>query len=175
MPPAFPVELQPHDPQWALAAEREAERLRSALGDTLLRVHHIGSTSIPGLLAKPILDLIPVVRSLAALDAAQGALEQLGYDWWGEFGLPGRRYCGLDDAVRGKRLVQLHCYAGGSPEVTRHLAFRDHLRSRPDLVAEYEAVKRRCVAVHRQSSHDYGACKGEWVARIEAEALAARR
>ena len=173
MPPAFPVVLKSHDPQWAGAAEREAERLRGVLGDTLLHVHHIGSTSIPGLVAKPILDLIPVVRSLAALDAAQGNLEALGYASWGEFGLPGRRYLTLDDAVQGRRLVQLHCYAQASPEITRHLAFRDYLRARPDLVVEYEAIKRRCAEAHPDSSHAYGDCKGEWVKRIETEAMAA--
>ena len=172
MPPAFPVVLKSHDPQWAGAAEREAERLRAALGDTLVRVHHIGSTSIPGLVAKPILDLIPVASSLAALDAARGKLEELGYAWWGEFGLPGRRYCTLDDVGQGRRLVQLHCYAEGSPEIARHLAFRDYLRGRPDVVAEYEAIKRRCAELHRESSHAYGDCKGTWVKRIETEALA---
>lgn len=174
MPPAFPVELKPHDPQWAAAAEYEAGRLRSALGDELVAVHHIGSTSIPGLLAKPILDLVPVVRSIEALDGAQARLERLGYDWWGEYGLPERRYCSLVDKASGKRLVQLHCYEEGSPGVTRHLAFRDYLRAHPELVAEYEALKRRCADAHPDSSHAYGACKGDWVKRVETEALAAR-
>jgi GrpB-like predicted nucleotidyltransferase (UPF0157 family) len=172
MPPPFPVELKPHDPEWAAGAERETGRLRTALGNILVRVHHIGSTSIPGLVAKPILDLIPVVRSIDELDQAQGRIEALGYEWWGEFGLPGRRYCSLTDKVSGKRLVQLHCYAEGSPEITRHLAFRDYLRARPELVAEYEAVKRRCAEAHPESSHAYGDCKGDWVKRIETEALA---
>lgn len=77
MPPPFRVELKAHDPQWAGAAAREAERLRGALGDMLVSVHHIGSTSIPGLIAKPVLDMVPVVRSHAELDAAQGSLEAL--------------------------------------------------------------------------------------------------
>lgn len=141
------------------------------VGDVLVRVHHIGSTSIPGQLAKPILDLIPVVTSLEELDAAQGRLAAIGYAWWGEYGLPGRRYCTLDAADR--RLVQLHCYAEGSREIVRHVAFRDYLRGRPDLIAEYEAVKRRCAELHRESSHDYSDCKGDWIRRVESEALAA--
>jgi GrpB-like predicted nucleotidyltransferase (UPF0157 family) len=172
MPPAFPVELKPHDPNWATAAERESERLASALGDTLVRVHHIGSTSIPGVVAKPVLDLIPVVRTPEALDAARPLLEALGYQWWGEYGLPGRRYLSLVDSATGKRLVQLHCYQEGSAEITRHLAFRDYLRTRPDLVAEYEVVKLRCLEAHSDSSHDYSTCKGDWIRRVEAEALA---
>jgi len=174
MPPPFPVELKPHDPEWAVAALREGRRLEAALPDHVVAVHHIGSTSIPGLLAKPILDLLPVVRSVERLDAARHLVEALGYRWWGEYSLPGRRYCSLEDSATGERLVQVHFYTDGSPEITRHLAFRDHLRRNPGLAAEYEAVKRRCLALHPEDSHAYGACKGVWVERIEAEALAAK-
>ena len=79
MPPPFPVTLRPHDPTWAAMAAGESERLRSALGTNLIAVHHIGSTAIPGLAAKPIVDLMPVVRDLAALDAGRGDIEALGY------------------------------------------------------------------------------------------------
>jgi GrpB-like predicted nucleotidyltransferase (UPF0157 family) len=173
MPPAFPVELVPHDPRWAEAAEDRSRDLRVALGALLIEVHHVGSTSIPGILAKPILDLIPEVQSLAGLDLARPAIEGLGYEWWGELGLPGRRYCTLTDQGARRRLVQLHCYETASPEIARHLAFRDHLRQRPDLAAEYEALKQACRAQHPESSHAYSDCKADWIRRVEAEALSA--
>ncbi|MDC9824521.1 GrpB family protein [Devosia sp. ZB163] len=173
MPPPVPVELQPHNPGWAAAADQEAGRLRSTLGRAVLDIHHIGSTAIPGLVAKPTIDLVPVVGSLDALDAARPMLEALGYEWWGEYGLPGRRYCTLSDAPTGKRLVHLHFYENGDPAITRHVAFRDYLRARPDLIAEYEALKQRCREAHAASSHSYSACKGDWIKRIEAEAMAA--
>ncbi len=169
MPPPFPVELASHDPNWAFAARERSNELRAALGPVLVGVHHIGSTSIPGIVAKPILDLIPEVGSLGELDRARGALEAIGYEWWGEYGLPGRRYCTLIDAVTGKRLVQLHCYESGSSEITGHLAFRDHLRRHPELAAEYEAVKLRCRDRHADDSHAYTDCKSAWIKRIEAE------
>jgi GrpB-like predicted nucleotidyltransferase (UPF0157 family) len=103
----------------------EARLFAEALGLNLRIVHHIGSTAIPGIRAKPILDLMPVVRSLAELDKCQGKVKALGYDWWGEFGLPGRRYCTKSDPKAGYRTVQLHCYEAGSTEIKRHLAFRD--------------------------------------------------
>jgi GrpB-like predicted nucleotidyltransferase (UPF0157 family) len=172
MPPPFPVQLTPHDPTWAAAARDRANALDAALGQVLVNVHHIGSTSIPAIVAKPILDLMPEVTSLAALDQARGALEAMGYAWWGEYGLPGRRYCTLVEPATGKRLVQLHCYATGSSEITRHLAFRDHLRRHPELAAEYERMKLRCRDRHPEDSHAYTDCKSEWIRRVEADALA---
>ncbi len=171
MPPPLKVELVAHDPHWAAAATAEGELLGATLGPILLAVHHIGSTAIPNICAKPILDLMPVVTRLDHLEECRRGLEGLGYEWWGEFGLPQRRYCTKDDPDTHRRLVQLHCYASGSPEIPRHLGFRDYLQSRPDLAREYEQEKRRCQAQHPADSHAYGACKGAWITRIENQAL----
>ena len=173
MAPPVPVELKPHDRLWAGAAAAEGERLAGVLGENLLAVHHIGSTAIRGIVAKPTLDIVPVVRSLEALDAARPEVEALGYHWWGEHELAGRRFCTLDDAATGKRRIHLHCYEVGAAAIGRHLAFRDYLIAHPEIALEYEAVKRRCVEQHRASSHDYSTCKGDWIRRVEAEALAA--
>jgi GrpB-like predicted nucleotidyltransferase (UPF0157 family) len=120
----IPVELVPHDPAWAEAAQHEAARLQAAAGLAIIVVHHIGSTAIPGIRAKPILDLMPLLRSLADFDEMRPAIEGLGYAWWGEYGIPGRRYCNLSDPVTGQRKIHLHCFEEGSPQVARHLAFR---------------------------------------------------
>ncbi|MGO4666121.1 GrpB family protein [Bosea sp. 2RAB26] len=172
MPPPITVELHPHDPHWSDLAGREAQRLAEAIGPCLLTVHHVGSTAIPAIHAKPILDLLPVVGSLAAFDARQGELETLGYEWWGELGLAGRRYLTKADTETGRRLVQLHCYPEGSPEITRHLAFRDYLRARPDIAAAYDRVKADCRNRHPDDSHAYGDCKDAWIRQAEADALA---
>jgi GrpB-like predicted nucleotidyltransferase (UPF0157 family) len=149
----------------------EAQFLMGALRPNLTTVHHVGSTAIPGIHAKPILDLIPVVESLVELDACQGALKALDYEWWGELGLPGRRYCTRADKETGRRIVQLHCYVVGSPEITRHLAFRDYLRAHPAVAAEYDQVKARCQCLHPGDSHAYGDCKENWIRDAEATAI----
>jgi GrpB-like predicted nucleotidyltransferase (UPF0157 family) len=163
--------LLPHDPDWLHLANAEARLLASALGPNLRIVHHIGSTAIPGIRAKPILDLMPVIANLTELDKCQAKLETLGYDWWGELGLPGRRYCTKCDPQTGRRIVQLHCYENGSTEVTRHLAFRDYLRAHSGLAAEYEHVKGECQRQHPNDSHAYGDCKKAWIRNAEAAAL----
>lgn len=171
MPPPIKVELIQHDPRWATDAKAEAKRLTDVLRPCLVTVHHVGSTAIPGIRAKPILDLIPVVSSLIDLDTHRIDIEALGYEWWGEYGLPGRRYCTKAEAVTGRRLAQLHCYENGSPEIIRHVAFRDYLRAHPQHAAAYDSIKSRCQVRHPVDSHAYSDCKAAWIVEAEADAL----
>jgi GrpB-like predicted nucleotidyltransferase (UPF0157 family) len=168
----YAIELVPHRAEWVETARRESARLKDALGGMLITVHHIGSTAIPGIRAKPIVDLIPLVTSVAALDGAAPRLETLGYEYLGEFGLPGRRYCRLIDPVTGKRKFQLHCFQPDAAEFPRHLAFRDYLRAHPAVAKEYEAEKIRAAALHPNNVLAYNGEKSDWIQRAQADALA---
>lgn len=165
------VELVEHDANWARLAAAESECWLTALPGVCVRVHHIGSTSIAGIVAKPVLDLIPEFESLAALDASRSVIEAMGYGWYGEYGLPGRRYCPRNDLATGRRLVHAHCYASGSPEITRHLAFRDYLRAHGEIAWQYEQEKLRCRDLHPLDSMAYSGAKHAWIQRVQAEAL----
>jgi GrpB-like predicted nucleotidyltransferase (UPF0157 family) len=156
-------------------ATEEIARISSAFGANLIAIHHVGSTAIPGICAKPILDLMPEVALLGELDASRGALESLGYEWWGEYGIQGRKYCTLNEPVTGRRLVQLHCFETGSPEIERRLAFRDYLRANPDQALAYDREKRRCRDLHPDDSHAYTDAKSAWIESVMLRALAHHR
>jgi GrpB-like predicted nucleotidyltransferase (UPF0157 family) len=142
MPPPIPVFLAPYNPDWPHIAALHSARL-SVLGSVLVTVHHIGSTSVPGLAAKPIIDLTPLVSDLTELDRERSRVEALGYSWHGELDTTGRRYGGALSDVAGNRIVELHFFASDSPQVARHIAFRDYLRAHPDVASAYEKEKRR--------------------------------
>lgn len=164
MPAPIGVELLPYSEYWPKMAQEETIRLLDTIGGNLIEVHHIGSTAIPGIHAKAIIDLMPVVRSTKKLDEQQSALQGLGYEFWGEYGIPGRRYCTLDDPTTGRRKFQLHCFEPGSEEIAGHLAFRDYLHANPLLAKEYDLEKRRCRDLHPDDSHAYSDAKADWIA-----------
>ena len=166
---AIPVVITPYDPDLPVRADTLASALK-IVGPVLIAVHHIGSTAVPGLAAKPIIDLTPVVRGLDAFDLRRPLVEALGCRWHGENGIPGRRYCVLDDAVGG-RMAQLHVFTEISPDLRRHLAFRDYLRAHPDVARAYADEKSRAQRLHPDNSHRYSDEKSAWVRRVEALAL----
>ncbi len=169
MPPPIPVVLVPYDTVWPAMAADIGGRLH-ALGGLIVEVHHIGSTSVPGLSAKPIIDLMPVVTSLSELDRRRQSVVALGFEWHGELGMAGRRYCTLSD-FDGRRMAQLHFFEERSPHVARHLAFRDYLRAHPETARAYELEKRRARDLHPNDSHAYTDAKDAWIREIESTAL----
>lgn len=170
-PERHAVYLVSHDPQWAVRARHEAERLATVLGNNLLRVEHIGSTSVAGLAAKPVIDLLPIVKSMDVLDQQSAVVEALGYKWHGEFGIEGRRFCTLTNA-QGIRELHVHFFASVSTQIKRHVAFRDYLRAHPEIAKAYETEKQRAALLHPHDSFEYNFEKGAWVQRYEAKALA---
>ena len=161
-----PVELVPYDPQWPVRAEALIAELRAAAPGAFEALHHVGSTAVPGLAAKPVIDLLGEAASLSQMEAARPALAALGYRWRGENGIAGRRYFARDDPDTATRRVHLHVHASDDPAVARHLAFRDSLRADPALAEAYLAEKRRCAALHPGDSGAYTACKAGWIAGV---------
>ena len=143
------VEVTDYNPAWPEAFEREAAALRAVFGDLLVAIHHVGSTAVPGLKAKPVIDIMPVVTDIRAVDALNGQMAALGYEAMGEGGLPGRRYFRKGGDVRTHNV---HVYEqSNTAAIDRHLAVRDYLRRHPDAAAQYGEVK---TALAQRVNHD---------------------
>lgn len=122
--------LVPHNPQWEADFQTESNAILIALGGIATTIHHIGSTSIPGIFAKPIIDILVEVVAVALVDGKNSVMESIGYECMGEYGISGRRYFRKLDS-RGVRTHHLHVFNAGSEQVVRHLAFRDYLIAHP--------------------------------------------
>lgn len=167
---AIKVDLVKHDESWRAKAQHYSNQLLG-LGPIIIKVHHIGSTAIPGLQAKPIIDLLSEVASLDEADKILNRVEAIGYQSHGEYGIPERRYCTFTDA-NGARVAQLHIFETGSPHILRHLAFRDYLCANKNIAREYETEKQRARDLYPNNSHHYSDEKSAWIKNIEMKALA---
>lgn len=172
--PGRAIVLAPHSASWAAAFEREASAVSAALSDLSIELHHIGSTAIPDIVAKPVIDMLGVVPAVEALDARAHRLAALGYEALGEFGIPGRRYF-RKNAPDGARTHQLHAFAAGSPDIQRHLDFRDYLRAFPAEAAAYAALKQGLAGRCASDMRAYGDGKTAFIRAVERRAAAWRR
>ena len=159
----------PHDPTWKEMFEAEAAAVRSALGDEALAVHHIGSTSVPGLAAKPTIDVLVEVREIRTLDGLEGAMAEKGYEARGEYGIPGRRFFTRERGSR--RICNVHAFEAGTAEVERHLAFRDHLIQNPQTARAYGDLKKDLAEKFPTDMEAYMRGKDAFVKEAEREAL----
>jgi GrpB-like predicted nucleotidyltransferase (UPF0157 family) len=170
IPMSHPLIIEPHRECWKDDYEREAVQIREAFGPALLGVHHIGSTAIPGIPAKPVIDMLAEFESLEAADAHAEEMKRLGYEVMGEFGIAGRRYYRKNDSA-GRRTHQVHGFVAGSPHITRHLAFRDYLRDHPGTALEYGVLKLRLWSIFQGDLEAYINGKEAFVQEVERRAL----
>ena len=163
-----PIVLVEYDEAWAARFEREAKRIRAALGVRALLVEHAGSTAVPGLAAKPIIDVVLAVPDSSDEDAYVPALEAEGYalrirepEWYEHRVLK-----------KTEPKVNLHVFPAGCEEIDRMLAFRDHLRTNDADRELYERTKRELASRHWAYVQDYADAKSEVVAEIVSRAEA---
>ncbi|HUS15015.1 MAG TPA: GrpB family protein [Chloroflexia bacterium] len=165
-PHAGRIHLEEYDPAWPHLFDREAHRIRTALGDQALQIEHVGSTSVPGLAAKPLIDILLVVPNSADEPAYVPVLEAAGYilrvrepDWYEH-----RLFKGPDTNIN------LHTFSPGCPEITRMLQFRDWLRGHPADRERYERTKRELAQQEWQYVQNYADAKTAVVEAILAQA-----
>lgn len=144
----------------------ESKSILQALGNNATAAYHIGSTAIPNCFAKPIIDILIEVDDLSLVDLQSPAMQRIGYQVLGEYGIPDRRYFRRNN-VSGERLYHVHVFAKGNPNIDRHLAFRDFLNQNPNVAQKYSELKRNLAATHPHSSRHYTEAKSDFVKMID--------
>lgn len=164
------VEVVPYSAEWPSLYEAEAEVIAAIMGDELVRIHHIGSTAVPGLHAKPIIDMLAEVCDIGSLDKLNGPMIAAGYTPMGEYGIAGRRY--YFKGSEKQHTHHLHAFQAGCREVERHLLFRDYLRAHPAEAAKYARIKEALAARFPADIDAYMQGKDAFIKELERKAYA---
>ena len=162
------VRVESYSPLWPQMFREESNRIKSILKVELKGIHHIGSTAIPGMSAKPVIDMLPVVKDIIRVDDYNESFIRHGYEPRGEYGLAGRRYF-----VKGKleSTHHVHVYQEGDPAIIRHIAFRDYMIAHPSAAKAYSLLKEKLAQQHADDRNAYIDGKASFVQEHERLAL----
>lgn len=164
------VIVVPYDPLWPEMFQAEAENIRPVFGNEVIEIYHMGSTSIPGLNAKPVIDLLVEVKDIDKIDDLNDAFGEMMYEARGEYGIPGRRfftkYCGAE------RTHNVHIFQTGHPEIERQITFRNYLRTHAEDAEAYGRLKARLAMHYHDDLDGYVKAKGDFVREIDRRAEA---
>ncbi|WP_337017891.1 GrpB family protein [Oceanobacillus massiliensis] len=155
------LRLSAYDEKWIMMYETEVQILSAAFGNELLKFEHFGSTSVPEMKAKPVIDMLGLVKDIQKIDEYNEEMELLGYEAAGEWGIAGRR---LFRKGGESRTHHLHVYQYDNPQIDRHLIVRDYLRK------HYSNLKEE-LARHYTHTSQYSKAKGAYVQELEQRAL----
>jgi GrpB-like predicted nucleotidyltransferase (UPF0157 family) len=152
---------------WSRMFHQEAQFLKTIFGDEIIRFEHFGSTSVPGLKAKPVIDMMCIVKEIEKVDSFNDKMDSLGYDVVGEWGIPGRRFFRKGGE---NRTHHIHFYQVDNPQIERHLVFRDYLRTHQEEATKYSRFKEE-LAARFDNTRDYSPAKRTFVQEMEQQAL----
>jgi GrpB-like predicted nucleotidyltransferase (UPF0157 family) len=167
------IKVVPYHPNWSELFEAEADELTAILGQEVVAIHHIGSTAIPGISAKPIIDMLVEVHDIEKIDDFNEEMIQLGYQPKGEFGIPGRRFF-----IKGgdaTRTHHVHVFQTGNPEVERYLDFRDYMTAHPEEAQAYGRLKAQLAQKFPEDIDSYMEGKDRFIKEIDRKAQAWRK
>ena len=163
------VEVVKHSPEWQNLFKEESQSITKALKENVIAIHHIGSTAIAGIYAKPIIDLLVEVNNINKVYRSNKDMTKLGYEAMGEFGIPGRRFFRKNNAF-GIRTHHVHVFEINSPEVKRHLAFRDYIIAHPAEAKQYSDLKQKLAKQFPEDIESYMDGKDEFIKNIDRKA-----
>ncbi|MCR2821297.1 GrpB family protein [Lederbergia panacisoli] len=161
------VRLSDFNEHWAEMFEDEARFLETIFGGEIIKFEHFGSTSVRGIKAKPVIDMMCIVHDIENIDEFNEKMNSLGYDVAGEWGIPGRR---LFRKGGENRTHHIHFYQHNNPHINRHLIFRDYLRTYPQEAEKYSKFKEQ-LARKFDDTREYSLAKKTFVREMEERAL----
>lgn len=163
------IEVVPYDPNWRELFQNESKQLKKVLGRNCVAVYHIGSTAVEGMIAKPTVDILVAVKVLEKVDAVQEDLKALGYEAFGENGIPGRRFFAKGGDCR---TFHVHVFAQTDQmNIQRHLAVVRYLTDNEKRREEYSELKTYLAQVYPEDPEGYSEGKSYFVAQLEQEAM----
>lgn len=162
------IEVVEYRKEWITQFHEEATLIKNIFKNNFSAIHHIGSTAIPNMPAKPTIDILLEVKKIDLVDNINDEMAILGYEAWGEYNIPGRRFF-----VKGenKRTHHVHCFQSGCPDIERHLCFRDFLIEHPIKAKEYAKLKIKLANKFAYNRHAYVIAKSDYVKSLENEAI----
>ena len=158
-----------YDPRWPALFEAERLKIQEKLGRLVLEIHHVGSTAVPGMKAKPEIDLLIVVKSISDINAINSSMAELGYAVRGECGIAGRHYYSKN--TQCARTHKAHVCEISHSNVARQIAFRDYMRDHPKDAQEYAALKMRLAKSNSKGMAEYLEGKRNYIEGIIHAAL----
>lgn len=161
------IRLSNFNENWAQMFQDESQFLKTIFGNEIIKFEHFGSTSVKGLKAKPVIDMMCIVNDIEKIDSFNNKMHSLGYDVAGEWGIPGRR---LFRKGGENRTHHIHFYQQNNPHIDRHIIFRDYLRSHPQKAEKYSNFKEQ-LAQKFDDTREYSQAKNTFVKEMEELAL----
>lgn len=158
------IKVIPYKTKWANQYKEEGKNIIGVFNREIVQIHHIGSTAIKGMFAKPIIDILAVVRNINNIDKFNDRMTQIGYRPMGEFGIKGRRFfIKGDDELRTHHL---HVFQLGNREIKKHLSFRAYLIANPDIAKQYSDLKRKLAKSYPHDINKYMDGKDGFIRKI---------
>jgi GrpB-like predicted nucleotidyltransferase (UPF0157 family) len=161
------VDVSSHKKEWLLMFQLESETLKDIFGDLIINIHHIGSTAIPYIKAKPVIDIMIEVINICEVDKFNDQMEQLDYISYGENGIPNRRFFSKGG---DNRTHHVHIFEQGNSEISRHIAFRDYMIAHPEEAQKYSQLKQSLADKYPTNIEMYIEGKSDYIKSIDKKA-----
>jgi GrpB-like predicted nucleotidyltransferase (UPF0157 family) len=166
------VEVVSYNPNWKKMYKEESEKIKNILNDIIIDIHHIGSTAIPGIKAKPVIDILVEVKDIEGVDQYNYKMKELGYEAMGEYGIPKRRFFRKG---ANKRTHHIHIFQSGNEEIERHINFKEYLIAHPDKAREYSKLKEELANKYTYDVENYTNHKSDFIKEIDRKAKLRRK